>query len=395
MRNWCINVGGLEGLWRLLHVVDGLSLHEKPSILCVQESACNSTQWLAVTAYMQKRGYDGYHTGAREVGAVKKRKDAHRGIITFIAQSLRTRWLGDFSWSGEQFHALAISDVLYVNYYVAPSEDEKASQISSLEEFLVGLGWQGPWLFMGDWIEPYPDGWIGTLSCLFGGHQADMSSFQATRWDGNRVIDYPVSNFGRIEVNRREEKISDHIILDFSFTVGAAHLRSSMQKRFAMVDCFTRPLWLTPLKWQETFDKAVLICSSENWSEAIRLNENWFDWDSTQADEDLEQNKAVDYEWSLACAMLTSAFRIAYLIDLTLMDGSYGNLEEMKRVTHLANHKWIKGASVKIIDRTMQKKAEKSNMAQRKRWKKMGRLAELHRRLSRGQFDKETNSIAF
>ncbi len=130
MRNWCINVGGLEGLWRLLHVVDGLSQHEKPNILCVQETACNATQWLAVKAYMQKRGYDGYHTGVREFGSVKKRKDAHRGIITFTAQSLRTRWNGDFSWIGGQFHALTISDVLYVNYYVAPSEEEKASQIS-------------------------------------------------------------------------------------------------------------------------------------------------------------------------------------------------------------------------------------------------------------------------
>ncbi len=395
MRNWCINVGGLEGLWRLLHVVDGLPQHDRPGILCAQETACSTTQWLVVKAFMQKRRYDGYHTGAREVGSLKKRKDSHRGVITFIDQSFRARWFGDFSWDGGQFHAIAINDVLYLNYYVAPSEDEKASQMSSLEEFLVGLGWQGPWVFMGDWNEPYVDGWIGTLSCLFGGHQADMSSFHATRWEGNRVIDYPVSNFDIPEVNRRDEKISDHIILDFSFMVGAAHLRSSMQKRFVMVDCFTRPLWLTPLKWQETFDKAVTICSSENWNEAIRLNEEWWDWDSTQADEELEQNKAVDYEWSLACAMLTLAFKTAYIMALGLIGGDYDNLEEMKRVTHLASHRWIKGASVKMVDRTMQKKAEKSNMDQRKRWKRMGRLAELQRRLQRGQFDKETNALAF
>ena len=395
MRNWCINVGGLEGLWRLLHVVDGLPQHDRPGILCAQETACSTTQWLVVKAFMQKRRYDGYHTGAREVGSLKKRKDSHRGVITFIDQSFRARWFGDFSWDGGQFHAIAINDVLYLNYYVAPSEDEKASQMSSLEEFLVGLGWQGPWVFMGDWNEPYVDGWIGTLSCLFGGHQADMSSFHATRWEGNRVIDYPVSNFDIPEVNRRDEKISDHIILDFSFMVGAAHLRSSMQKRFVTVDCFTRPLWLTPLKWQETFDKAVTICSSENWNEAIRLNEEWWDWDSTQADEELEQNKAVDYEWSLACAMLTLAFKTAYIMALGLIGGDYDNLEEMKRVTHLASHRWIKGASVKMVDRTMQKKAEKSNMDQRKRWKRMGRLAELQRRLQRGQFDKETNALAF
>ena len=44
----------------------------------------------------------------------------------------------------------------------------------------------------------------------------------------------------------------------------------------------------------------------------------------------------------------------------------------------------------------MQKKAEGANMAQRKRWNKMGRLAELHRRLCRGQIDndQETNSPA-
>ncbi len=60
---------------------------------------------------------------------------------------------------------------------------------------------------MGDWNELFSEGWIGTLSCLFGGHQADMSSFSTTRWDGNRVIDFPVINFGSVEVGKREEKI--------------------------------------------------------------------------------------------------------------------------------------------------------------------------------------------
>lgn len=66
----------------------------------------------------------------------------------------------------------------------------------------------------------------------------------------------------------------------------------------------------------------------------------------------------------------------------------------MRRVTHLAHHKWTKGVSIKHIDRPMQKKAEKVNMEQRKRWNKLGRLAELHRRLARGQLDKETFSLA-
>ncbi len=395
MRNWCINVGGLEGLWRLLHVVDDLLPPDRPDIVCAQETACNHSQWLVVKAFMQQRGYDGYHSGAREVGSLKKRKEAHRGVITFVDQSLSARWLGEFSWAGGQYHAISMNDILYVNYYVAPSEEEKASQMTSLEEFLVGLDWQGPWLFMGDWNEPYADGWIGTLSCLFGGDQADMSSFAATRWEGNRVIDYPVSNFGTIAVNKREEKISDHIILDFSFMVGAAQSRSSMQKRFVRVDCFTRPLWLTPQKWQQTFDKAVMICASENWQEAISFNEKSHDWDSIQEDEVLEQNKAVDYEWSLACAMLSLAFRTAYVLAIGLIDADYGNLEEMKRVTHLANHRWIKGSQVKIVDRKMPKKAEKTGMEQRKRWKRMGRLAELHRRLQRGQLDQETDAIAF
>ena len=203
---------------------------------------------------------------------------------------------------------------------------------------------------MGDWNELFSEGWIGTLSCLFGGHQADMSSFSTTRWEWQSGDRLPGHQFWLRWSWQKRRKNSDHIILDFNFTVGAAHLRSTMQKRFVIVDCFTRPLWLTPLKWQENFwqSSSDLLEWKLDWGNFFC--ESWFDWDSTQVDEALEQNKAVDYEWSLVCSMLTSALRIAYLIALPLIDGSYSNHEEMKRVTHHANHRWIKGASVKTID---------------------------------------------
>lgn len=55
------------------------------------------------------------------------------------------------------------------SYYVVPCEEARASQISSLEEFVVSVGWKGPWIYMVDWNEEFSEGWIGTLSLLFGG----------------------------------------------------------------------------------------------------------------------------------------------------------------------------------------------------------------------------------
>ena len=73
---------------------------------------------------MQRRGYNGYHAGACEIGAGMKRMETHRGIITFVQQCLQVRWLDEHSRTGGQFHSVVIGSVVNVNYYANPTEKE-------------------------------------------------------------------------------------------------------------------------------------------------------------------------------------------------------------------------------------------------------------------------------
>ena len=87
---------------------------------------------------------------------------------------------------------------------------------AKLEEYLVKTDWQGKWLWIGDWNEEYYGSWIATLASLYGGSQANVDLVTSTRWKGDRVIDYPISNFEVGICTTRFEAISDHCIIEFS-----------------------------------------------------------------------------------------------------------------------------------------------------------------------------------
>ena len=44
---WTINVGGLKGLWRLIHLLQSTKLHLRPQIVAMRETSSTVEEWKA------------------------------------------------------------------------------------------------------------------------------------------------------------------------------------------------------------------------------------------------------------------------------------------------------------------------------------------------------------
>ena len=64
---WSINTGGLEGLWKVLHLIESFSLRNRPGVVFLQETSLHiaAMDWHTILSW-KRQGYKGYMTGARE-----------------------------------------------------------------------------------------------------------------------------------------------------------------------------------------------------------------------------------------------------------------------------------------------------------------------------------------
>ena len=383
---WTINTGGLEGTWKVLHLVESLAAQARPDILFMQEVSCTESQWLAIQSFVKKYGFKGYMTGGRAVGG---RKDGlwHRGIITLLDDRFSSSLIHEETWEKGQFHSLKVGDTMMINSYVVPTEEAIIQHVQKLEAHLVQADWCGKWLWVGDWNEEFEGSWIATLALMYGGTQAEVSLMSSTRWNGARIIDYPISNF---EVNpcfKRLEAVSDHCIIEFLIPEGP--VRHENHLRFSPEKSFEQPMWLAKKRWHQLFSEAFDYEEMSGWNEACFLVEHHCKWDECENEEQM----MVDYLWTFTCARMTSTFKRGFWLSLLEVPEGYDNIREIERVTYLANYAGIKGAEVKMQNRTLPKDGAKSRIKFAKVAKKIGRLTELARRLERKQFDNETRCL--
>ena len=383
---WTINAGGLIGTWRIINLVGALQSEERPSVLCIQESSCNDQQWMGLQRVMRTYGYRGYHTGGRLVGE-SHGYQWHRGILTFIEDSIGSSWVGESSWEGGQFHAITMDNVLLINNYVSPRSDCITKQVCQMQEFLEDLQWRGKWVLTGDFNEVFTGSWISTLSALFGGWQVEHD-FVSTRWNGARVIDYFVTSFDVPPMWLREEKLSDHCIVVCRFD--HHHRLDAEQWRFKQSKVFTRPLWLSVERWKELFQEAFLLGMEQEWRESCSMVENLADWDQL-SDED--EKVAVNFDWCCTCAQLSWSFAMAHRLALLEIKEGFDNQKEMRRILHIVNHPCIKGVECGIVRRNFTGSPKKMDQLARRRQVRLGRLYELCRKLRMNKMDKEACNL--
>ena len=381
---WTINVGGCQGLWRLISVIEGLDRDFRPSLVHVQETSCESYQWIAIEKYLKKIGYKAFHT----TGTLDSRPTSgawKRGIITMVSDQLRTRWLGGHSWRNGQFHAIEVQDVMCINSYVAPSEESISVHLGELQTFMEQIKWEGLWLAGGDWNEVSFDSLTSSFAKLYNGEVQDLELINTSRWDSNKVIDFWFGNCDLGAAHGRLEKISDHLVV--TTAVCFHNLADMAYTRFAQYRQFKCPEWISMKKWAELFNLAYEQGGKEDWFSSRTMVEK-MEWD---AEADVQQ--IIDYQWAEVCARLTWTLARASCFSLNYIPLEYDNLKEIKLIVSNANAVAIKGVSIRTQNRKLQKKAERSCEAMRKLYKKAGRLEELKRRLTRNEKGVETCNL--
>ena len=386
---WTINAGGLSGAWRVAHLVADLQGSERPQVVCIQESSCSDSQWLSLQRFMSGKGYRGFHTGGRQLGERHSTSQYqwHRGIATFVDDSIESNVLGEHSWRGGQFHAVMVDRIMLVNYYVAPREEFITQQACKCQDLMEEIQWTGRWVMLGDFNEVFDGSWVATLATLYGGWRPECS-FQTTRWNGDRVIDYAIANFDLPCLQVKEEKLSDHLIVTCTFDY--TYQKDAPQWRFQRDICYTKPMWVSKQRWHQLFDEAFCEGQNEDWITSCQMVEQFEDWDNMG---DENGQLAVDYECCLCCAQISWSFANACRLALLDIPEHYTNEREMRRVLHAANHLKVKGYKINLQKRTMPKTPVKRDQVQRRRLVRIGRLNELKNKIEKGKKGFEMNNL--
>ena len=383
---WTLNTGGRDGVWRLINVLKGMSFSKRPKLLNLQETSCDEEQWKSVERQLKTIGYKAFHTmgtpdSKPACGAWK------RGIITAVSDGLKAKFIEDYTWKNGQFHAIEVNGVLCFNFYVKPGDESISHQIAEMRSFMTKLRWEGRWMCGGDWNEEWSGSWAQTFAFagLYGGDRQDCDDVSSSRWSSSHLIDYWFSNFTIGKAARRSEKVSDHCIITTSVAFGA--LLDEEYTKFVQEKQFRCPAWLSVGKWHQLFKEAFVLGEQLEWSEAIRKVED-MEWPAEVGEQEL-----INYQWAVVCSKISWALSVASGYALHYIPEGFEDLSAIQAVVDVANCRKIKGVSIKIQKRVLQKKASRTSLAMRKLYKKAGRLSTLAKSFLRSRVDSETLNL--
>ena len=381
---WTLNTGGLGGVWRLINVLKGMDAKKRPKLVHLQETSCDGEQWKTVERHFKTIGFKAYHT----MGTLDS-KPAYgawkRGIITAVSEGLKSKWMEEYTWRNGQFHAIEVHGVMCLNSYVKPSEDCIQRQLHEMQSFMTKTRWEGRWLCGGDWNEEWGGSWTSTFASLFEGYQQETCPTTSSRWDSSSLIDYWFSNFDIGKVDRRDERISDHCIITTKVDFGT--LLDEEYTRFVQEKQFRCPSWMSPHKWHLLFQEAFELGEKLEWYDAIIKVEE-MEWP-----EEVEEKDIINYQWATVCSKITWALSVASGYALNSVPADFEDYREIQSVVDVANCRKVKGVTIKLQKRVLQKRASRVSLAMRKLYKRAGRLSTLAKSMLRNRVDTEVINL--
>ncbi len=420
---WSFNCGGLIGLWNLGHFVQ--TLDHRPVVVCVQEFTGEDRNLMAVKNFWSSMGYQCHDGRSSQFTS----RGSPKGVVTFVLNSVSSRTMHLLEHHKGAALLVDIGSVMVVNYYVAPdlSGQRQMEQIGHLEEGLNSMVWTKPYIICGDFNEEH-DGWIGTLAELRGLNLLLPVGTDSTRWDGCKVLDFflvssLIDGFAFV----REEKLSDHKVV-----VLKASMNFPRQKemKFPTRKAFSRPLWISQVRWQHLFDEAVAIGREQQWSEVCfelhhqpkwirktsslgprgtegrtcssnlcyRNSVSWGDIpnEDEMGEDDilgLEQDM-IDYGWETFSRMFLWSLRMACYLALLEIPEEFEDDMEIRRVERLFNEAQTRG-SCSLQTKAYFKNGEASSMQMRQLRKRLGRVMELKQKILRNASIVDINHLSW
>ena len=370
---WTINVAGLPGLWKLLWLLESTKKCKRPAVIHIQEVMCNLEEWKATLNRIGFSRFSGlcfyYHC---ERHAKTWMPDFGQPPIFF------SRMIDEFCTErGYAALAIIVDDILMVNSYCPPSPTDLKSHAISMEEMLIRINWNGDRLFCGDFNQEPHEAWIVTISVQFDCNVPPCNT-SCSRWDGNRLIDFFVTNIQGLHIEALEHRISDHKIMQITtpLKLGATH-----DCRFSKGMALDKPNWLTLQRWPLLLEEASNIEQRSGWQHACSLVLQP-DISNSYVDDLDHDQEMIDFTWELTMAKALTVYQTAFKLSLLLIipDG-FTQQHELRRVERLAHKVQTSRLTTKRQQVDLGHSKCNIPMARRKLRNKISRADELLRQL--------------
>ena len=301
-----------------------------------------------------------------------------RGCLTLVSLQIPSRMIDEFCTErGYAALAIIVDDILMVNSYCPPSPTDLESHAISMEEMLIRINWNGDRLFCGDFNQEPHEAWIVTISAQFDCNVPPCNT-SCSRWDGNRLIDFFVTNIQGLHIEALEHRISDHKIMQITtpLKLGATH-----DCRFSKGMALDKPNWLTLQRWLLLLEEASNIEQRSGWQHACSLVLQP-DISNSYVDDLDHDQEMIDFTWELSMAKALTVYQTAFKLSLLLIipDG-FTQQHELRRVERLAHKVQTSRLTTKRQQVDLGHSKCNIPMARRKLRNKISRADELLRQL--------------
>ena len=191
-----ININGRNNLWNLSQHFHTFGV----DVICIQETHMNPQEQAQFAQSTWKKGWVTF-------GITTASK---RGVLTLVRKHWKSKILYQLDQSGGQCLAVQVGHVCVINLYAAHDRNRETCT-AQVFEFLQSMN-PSPWVLTGDFnAEPHESPLaLGLQACGF--FFCLPPQGVSSRWEGERVIDYGISNcpFKHMYLDMMPEKWSDH-----------------------------------------------------------------------------------------------------------------------------------------------------------------------------------------
>ena len=288
------------------------------------------------------------------------------GVITLVSKNIPHKIEATFCSSDGQLLVIRIASFLLHNVYLRPTADKDAFLESCFDLLLHG---STPFLCVGDWnLEPNENPFVDAVSPMNGWllavHEStEPSRLRPTRWDGNRTLDYVITNLCRSELslNFHLTKYGDHIPLNCM--VNCTNLTFDQDVSHGLlrkVNFYKPPDNVNDATWRDAIDVAWKVQNFRPFSH----------WEHSQ--------DGVETYWRQLNIAFEETFKVAYMIcqpDIT-----------MSLPTHMTASKHSKNSPITVFKRPAKAKSclTPGHTKVRQLRNAIGRLFELQRYVQKG-----------
>ena len=186
-----MNVGGAPGCWRALEHFAST----QTDVLVLQESRMKPNEWTSFLRKASSLGFIGY----AQHGPCRRNKGCHQpcingGVAVLARKKLHHVQFFSAAKENSQLLVVAVAGLHVCAAYAPPDRGRALADLTSLTEYFVSNPnhHAQPFLFAGDFNEEAGDCQLVKFLAPYCGHV--LASGRPTRWQGQREVDYFVTN---------------------------------------------------------------------------------------------------------------------------------------------------------------------------------------------------------